>query len=201
MVGAEPGDMPMDVKTIAVIGAGPVGRRVAYLALRGGYETVLEDVSGARLDQARTWIRQQLASANTVELADAREDDFEIARLLIAHTVQDAIREADLIVEAVPDDEEMKIELFTVLDKFAKPNAILASAGAMSITELAEMTFCVDRCVGIRLVELGVDTKVMVLTRGLQTSDETVAACSKVAGRMGLDVDVVAYREVGVSSS
>jgi 3-hydroxybutyryl-CoA dehydrogenase len=191
--------MQMDVKIIAVIGAGAVGRRVAYLALRGGYETVLEDVSGARLDQARTWIRQQLASANTVELADAREDDFEIARLLIAHTVQDAIREADLIVETVPDDEEMKIELFTVLDKFAKPNAIFASAGAMSITELAEMTFCADRCVGIRLVELGVDTKVMVLTRGLQTSDETVAACSKVAGRMGLDVDVVACREVGVS--
>ena len=59
-------------------------------------------------------------------------------RLSLAHTVEDAIRDADLIIETLPDEMEMQIELFTILDKFAKPNAIFASTGLLSIAELAE---------------------------------------------------------------
>jgi len=184
----------VEVKTIAVIGADTVGRSIASIAAQSGYDTVLEDVSDERLAKAAAWIGRNHESLVVGGVLEARGRDAAAARLSLAHTVEDAIRDADLIIETLPDEMEMQIELFTILDKFAKPNAIFASTGFLSITELAEITFCANRCIGMRFLESGEGRKVVKLiklVKGAETTYETITRCALVARRMGREVVVL----------
>jgi 3-hydroxyacyl-CoA dehydrogenase len=178
-------DMPSEIQTIAVIGAGDQGREIALAALLAGYRTVLEDVSENRLERAAAWIGN---SANVG--AEAR------SRLVLASKIEEAVGEADLIVEAVAEEMEMKIEMFTIFDKFAKPDAIFASSSlSLSIAELAAVTFCPDRCTGMRFLARAGQEDALELVCTPQTSEETVARCREAGRRMGKAVTVVAERE------
>jgi 3-hydroxyacyl-CoA dehydrogenase len=185
----------VEVKTIAVIGADALGRGIASIAALSGYDTVLEDVSDERLAKAAARIERNHKSFVAGSTPEARgRDAAAAARLSLAHTVEDAIRDADLIIETLPDEMEMQIELFTILDKFAKPNAIFASTGFLSITELAEITFCADRCIGMRFAESAEGMgaiELIKLVKGAETSQETIAQCAEVARRMGREVVVL----------
>ena len=177
--------MASEIQTIAVIGAGEQGREVALAVLLAGYRTILEDVSENRLKRAAAWIA---GGANVG--GEAR------SRLVLASKVEEAVREAELIVEAVSEETEMKIEMFTIFDKFAKPDAILASTShSLSIAELAAVTFCPERCIGMRFADRGGQNNALELVRTPQTSEQTVARCREVGRRMGREVIVVAERE------
>src|SRR5262249_51571740 len=110
----------MDVKTIAVIGAGTMGRGIAYASAYGGYRTVLEDISRPTLEQAVGWIRQSFDEGVARGKVEPNVRDRALSLITTANKVEDAIRDAELIIEAVPEELEMKIELFTVFDRFAK---------------------------------------------------------------------------------
>jgi 3-hydroxybutyryl-CoA dehydrogenase len=175
--------MATRIHTIAVIGAGQDGREIACAALRAGYRTILEDVSDLRLEQAVEWIASVGADASS--------------RLVLSRTVEGAIREADLIIEAVAEEMEIKIEMFTIFDKFAKPNAIFASTSRLvSIADLAAMTFCPERCIGMRFVSFAGHVDALELVRIPQTSEDTVATCREVFRRMGKDVAIVHESEL-----
>jgi 3-hydroxybutyryl-CoA dehydrogenase len=175
----------MDVNSVAVIGAGTMGRGIAYAAALAGYKTILEDVSQARLEQAILWIQQTLDQAVTQGNIAAVVRDAALQNLSMANTVDDALREADLIIETLPEEMEMKIELFTIFDKFAKPNAIFATSSAsLSITEMAEVTFCPDRCIGMRFKDPAREASLLELVKGRETSEETIAACAEAGRRM-----------------
>jgi 3-hydroxybutyryl-CoA dehydrogenase len=190
----------VEVKTIAVIGADIVGRAIAFISVCGGYDTVLEDVSEERLEKAGSWITENLESSVARGNLGAQDRDVAAARFSLAHRVEDAICGADLIIGTLPDEMEMQIELFTILDKLAKPNAIFATTGRLSVSELAEVTFCGDRCIGMRFRENVEEAKVMELVRGSETSVETIAACAEVARRMGREVVVLEDPAVNNSS-
>lgn len=190
--------MPMEVKSISVIGADVAGRSIARMAILTGYRAILEDVSDARLKNAMDWIAQSLEQGVPSARIEGNARDAALENLSTAHTVEDAIREVDLIIETLPEDLEMKLELFTILDKFAKPKAIFASAGQISITELAEITFCADHCIGMRFMPNAVDAQIIELVKGSETSPEIVAACSDIARRMGKSVIVVEESFAGV---
>jgi 3-hydroxyacyl-CoA dehydrogenase len=177
--------------TIAVIGADTVGRGIASIAALAEYRTILEDVSADRLEQAAAWITIILESRVAAGTAELAERHAAAARLSFAHTVGDAIRDADLIIETLPDEMEMQVELFTILDKFAKPNAVFASTGLLPITELAEVTFCADRCIGMRFRGNVEKTNVIELIKGSETSSKTIAVCTEFARRIGREVVVV----------
>ncbi len=133
----------MDVKTIAVIGAGTMGRGIAYAAAFGGYNTVLEDVSRHVLEQGIAWIRQSFEEGVARGKVEAGVRDRALSLISTASNVEDAIRDADLIIEAVPEELEMKLELFTIFDKFAKTGAIFASnTSSLSITDFTDVTTC-----------------------------------------------------------
>ncbi len=179
-------DMASEMQTIAVIGAADQGREIACAALLAGYRTVLEDVSENRLEGAAAWIAN---SANAG--AEAR------SRLVLASKIEEAVREADLIVEAVAEEMEMKIEMFTIFDKFAKPGAVFASSSpSLSISELAAVTFCPERCIGMRFVPRPGKENALELVCTPQTSEETVSRCREVGRRMGKEVMVVVEREL-----
>ena len=182
----------MEVKTIGVIGAGTMGRGIAYAAALGGYRTILEDVMPEMLTKARAWIAQAFEEGAKRGKLAGEEAAAALRRISTASSVEDACRECDFLIEAVPEEMELKLELYTLFDKFAKPNAVLASnTSSLSIAEMAEMTFRPELCVGMHFFNPVPKMRLIEIVRAPKTSDETIAACREVGVRMGKEVVVV----------
>jgi len=182
----------MKVSTVAVIGAGIMGRGIAHAAAIGGYRTILEDLLPAALRRAEGEIRANLDEA--VELGKVAAPDANAAfqRLEYAGSVEEAAREADLVIEAVPEEMESKIEIFTLLDKICRPTTILASnTSCLSITEIASVTYRAKRCVGMHFFNPVHKMKLLEIVRALETDDDTLATAVDVGKRMGKEVVVI----------
>lgn len=188
----EPLSIVMEIKTIGVIGAGTMGRGIAYAAAFGGYRTILEDVSPAMIEQGIADIRSTFEEGLSHGKVSAEQRDSAIANLTTSHSIEGVCREADLLIEAVPEEMELKLEIFTIFDKFAKPNAIFASnTSSLSITEMAAITFRAEKCVGMHFFNPVPKMKLLEIVRALETSEGTVSACAEVGRRMGKEVVVV----------
>src|SRR5256712_3286150 len=182
----------LDMKTFAVIGAGTMGRGIAYAAALGGYRTILEDVMPEMLINANAWIAHTFDEGIKRGKLAAEQAATAVKRIETASSVEDACRESDFLIEAVPEEMELKLELYTLFDKFAKPNAVLASnTSSLSITEMAEMTYRPELCVGMHFFNPVPKMRLIEIVRAPKTSDETVAACREVGSRMGKEVVVV----------
>jgi len=181
-----------EVRTIAVIGAGIMGRGIAHVAALGGYRTVLEDLLPAALRKAEGEIRANLDKA--VELKKFSADDAHAAlgRLEYAGSVEESAREADLVIEAVPEEMESKIEIFTLLDKICRPGTILASnTSSLSVTEIASVTYRPRKCLGMHFFNPVHKMKLLEIVRALETDDDTIAAAVAVARKMGKEPVVI----------
>ena len=182
----------MDVKTIGIIGAGTMGRGIAYAAALGGYHTILEDVMPEMLASGTQWISQAFEDAVKRGKLSVEDSATAFARIETASSVEDLSRQADFLIEAVPEEMELTLELFTLFDKFAKPNAVLASnTSSLSIAEMAEMTYRPELCVGMHFFNPVPKMRLIEIVRAPKTSDETIAVCREVGRRMGKDVVVV----------
>ena len=165
------------VQTIAVIGAGIMGRGIAHAAALGGYRTILEDLLPTALRKAESEIRANLDKAVELNKVTAADADAAIRRLEYAGSVEEASREADLVIEAVPEEMESKIEIFTLLDKICRPTTILASnTSALSVTEIASVTYRAKNCLGMHFFNPVHKMKLLEIVRALDTDDETLAA-------------------------
>ena len=118
---------------IAIIGAGTAGREFAAACAGAGFQTVLEDVMPAKLRHAG----EIFASlGHEVELVS---------------NVEDAVRDADIAVDFVPDELESKLEIWSLIDRMAPPKTVMCTPSeALSITDLASCTYRADRCVMVR---------------------------------------------------
>jgi 3-hydroxybutyryl-CoA dehydrogenase len=184
----------MEIKTIGVIGAGTMGQGIAYTAAVGGYQTILEDISEAMLEKALESIRRALEEGMARGKVTVDQKDQALARIFTSRSVPEACRSAELIIEAVPEEMEIKLEIFTILDKFAKPGAIFASnTSSLSITEMAAITCRPENCIGMHFFNPVPKMKLLEIVRGLETSEATIAACSDVGRHMGKEV--IAVRE------
>jgi 3-hydroxybutyryl-CoA dehydrogenase len=182
----------MDIKTIGVIGAGTMGRGIAYAAAIGGYRTVLEDVSAQMLEQGLEYIQHTFDEGVSRGRVTEQQRQKALAGLSTARSVDAVCREADLLIEAVPEDMELKLELFTMFDKFAKPNSILGSnTSLLSVTELAAITSRAEDCIGMHFFNPVPKMKLLEIVRALETSEATVCACAEVGRRMGKEVVIV----------
>jgi 3-hydroxybutyryl-CoA dehydrogenase len=140
---AEPAssDPPFLIRTVAVIGAGTAGRSFALACAAAGLDVILEDVMPARLRQAE---------ADFADLTQSRTTD-RLGSLQLASTVEEAVREADLAIDFVPDELESKLEIFSMIDRMAPPKTILCTPSeALSITDLASCVYRPDRCIALR---------------------------------------------------
>jgi 3-hydroxybutyryl-CoA dehydrogenase len=166
------------IDRVAVIGAGVAGRSFALACAAAGFHVVLEDVMPANLRRAQ----QEYADLSAGAVA---------GRLDLALTVEDAVREADVAVDFVPDELESKLEIFSMIDRMAPPKTILCTPSyALSITDLASCVYRPERCVAVRgeLVRggAGVAPVVRVLYPDAVAA-ETLAAVEGFLGRLGLD--------------
>jgi 3-hydroxybutyryl-CoA dehydrogenase len=179
-------------KTIAVIGAGTMGRGIAHAAAIGGYRTILEDLLPTALRRAESEIRANLDKAVELGIVSSPEADRAFRRLEYASSVDEAAREADLVIEAVPEEMESKLEIFTLLDKICRPNTILASnTSSLSVTEIASVTYRAKQCVGMHFFNPVHKMKLLEVVRALETDDDTLATVVDVGKRMGKEVVVI----------
>lgn len=181
-----------EIRTVAVIGAGIMGRGIAHVSALGGYRTILEDILPASLRKAEDEIRSTLEKAMDLGKISKPDADAAFRRLEYASSLEQAAREADLVIEAVPDEMESKIEIFTLLDKICKPHTILASnTFSLSVTEIASVTYRARKILGLRFFHGSDKMDRLEVVRALETDDETIAACVEVGRRMGKKVMVI----------
>jgi len=182
----------VEIKTIAVIGAGIMGRGIAHAAALGGYRTVLEDILPAALRKAESEIRANLDKAVKLGKVAAADADAAFARLEYAGSVEEAARQADLVIEAVPEELESKIEIFTLLDKICRPTTVLASnTSSLSLTEIASVTYRAKKIVGMHFFNPVHKMKLLEIVRALETDEETLNAAVEVGRRMRKEVVVI----------
>jgi 3-hydroxybutyryl-CoA dehydrogenase len=180
------------INTIAVIGAGIMGRGIAHAAALGGYRTILEDILPNALRRAETEIRANLDKAVELGKVTSADADAAFNRLEYGSSVEEAARQADLVIEAVPEEMESKIEIFTLLDKVCRPGTILASnTSSLSITEIASVTYRARKIVGMHFFNPVHKMKLLEIVRALETDDDTLATAVDVGKRMRKEVVVI----------
>ena len=182
-----PSNLPLP-ETVAIIGAGPLGRWLALAAARAGFRVLLEDVMPNNLHHAQEWLRR--------ELGPEALDDGQGGRVAFVSTIEDAVREAGLAIDCVPDELESKLEIFCLLDRMAPPRTVLATPSTrQSIADLASCTYRPDRCIAIvaeaASLASGESTEILLRTTR-RTSAATVALVEGFWRRLGLVTSVEA---------
>ena len=181
-----------EIRTIAVIGAGIMGRGIAHVAALGGYRTILEDILPASLRRAEDEISANLEKA--VELGKVKKEQAEEAmrRLEFATSLEDAARQADMVIEAVPEEFDSKEEIFRLLDRICRPNTVLASnTSSLSITEIAAVTERPENVVGMHFFNPVHKMKLIEIIKAAKTDDASLQAAITVGRQMGKETVVI----------
>jgi 3-hydroxybutyryl-CoA dehydrogenase len=168
-----------EIRTVAIIGAGVAGRSFALACAGAGFHVVLEDVMPANLRKAEA------------DYADLTQRGT-AGRLELALTVEDAVREADVAVDFVPDELESKLEIFSMIDRMAPPKTILCTPSyALSISDLASCVYRPERCVAVRGNLVRGDAAVTPVVRLLYppaAAESTLTAVGNFLGALGIEV-------------
>jgi 3-hydroxybutyryl-CoA dehydrogenase len=182
----------MRVETIAVIGSGLMGRGIAHAAAAGGYRTILQDVSAEALDRARQQIRTDLDEGVKRGKLAAADAETAFARLRVEEDLGRAVAEAAFVIEAVPEQIELKLQVFARLDERCPAGAVLASnTSSLSVTEIAAATRRPQQVVGMHFFNPVPKMKLVEIVRGLETGEETLRLTEEVARRMGKETVLV----------
>jgi 3-hydroxybutyryl-CoA dehydrogenase len=180
------------VRSIAVLGAGIMGRGIAYVSALGEYDTVLFDASASALDKGVDDITALLEKGAATGKVDGGVAVAARKRIRASRSLEEAAKTADLVIEAVPENIALKIETFAALDALAPSHAILASnTSSLSITEIAAATKRPARVVGMHFFNPVHRMKLLEVVRALETGDEALATAQEVGTRMGKECVVV----------
>ncbi len=175
----------MEIKRVAVIGAGTMGNGIAHVFARGGYAVVLCDVERRFLERGLATITKNLdreVSKNKITEADKAAALNNIATV----TERARLADCDFIIEAATEKFEIKTEIFRDLDRITRPEVILASnTSSISITKLAAQTNRPDKVIGMHFFNPVPVMKLVEVIRGLATSEETFAETRELAAKLG----------------
>lgn len=176
---------------VAVVGAGLMGAGIAQVAAVAGYDVVLRDVSAEAVDRGWGAIAASLAKFVEKERLTQGDADSALARVTGA-TDLDAAADADIVVEAVFEDVDVKRELFAALDRMTRPETVLATnTSAIPITQIAAATSSPERVVGTHFFSPVPLMQLCELVRGYRTSDLTLARARTFAEAVGKTCVVV----------
>lgn len=173
---------PGDIRTVAVLGGGTMGNGIAHVFARYGYRVILRDVERRFLDRAVETISKNLdREIKKGKIAEGEKKA--ILSRIDAVTDLEAISRADLAIEAVPEQLELKRRVLSEADRVLRPEAILATnTSSISVTLLAAATQRPDRFIGMHFMNPVPVMPLVEVIRGLQTSEETFAAMMNLCG-------------------
>ncbi len=182
---SEANAVPQQTNTLAVLGAGTMGRGIAYASCLAGYQTKLYDISDEILQQAGSYVLASFQKAVAKGVVQQEAAAKAYARLQVTSHFEDAVNFADFVIEAVPEKISMKIELFARLDKLTPKHAILATnTSSLSVTEMAGATLRPMQVVGMHFFNPVPLMKLIEIIRGLETSEATIEITKRVAQAM-----------------
>jgi 3-hydroxybutyryl-CoA dehydrogenase len=179
------------IESIAVIGSGIMGHGIAQVAATAGIPVQLNDISDELLAKARANIERSLDRGIKRGKIDADDKAVILERIAFETELGKAAQGADLVVEAVPENIELKHSIFKKLDEQTKSGAILASnTSQYSITEIASVVADPSRVIGMHWFNPPVIMKLIEIVRGLDTSDAVVEAIRAFAATVGKEIVV-----------
>jgi 3-hydroxybutyryl-CoA dehydrogenase len=174
------------VETIAVVGSGLMGRGIAYASAASGYRTIIHDVSAEALDRARKQIRADLDEGRARGRLTAGDADAAYERLQPETDLRRAVAEAGFVIEAVPEQIDLKLQVFARLDEACAEGVALASnTSSLSVTEIAAATRRPQSVVGMHFFNPVPKMKLVEIVRGLESGDDALRTTEQVARRMG----------------
>jgi 3-hydroxybutyryl-CoA dehydrogenase len=182
----------MTIQRVAVLGAGTMGHGIAYAAMAGGFETALFDASAEALARAKTAIDGIIGKS--VELGHIKDTEARLVkeRLKTFDHLAQAVAHADFVIEAVPEQMELKLRLLRDVEKHAPARAIIASnTSALSLTEMAAALAHPARLAGMHFFNPVHRMKLVEVVRALDSAAETLQAIEEVARRMGKETVLV----------
>lgn len=176
---------PAGAPVIAVIGAGNLGRKIAWAAALAGYPVVLEDILPSALRKAQEGLQDSLQDSIKAGRCSPVDAETASRSLIFTEHIEEAVRQADLVIEAVPDELESKLEIFTLLDKICRPGTILVTTSmAFTPDDITDVTYRRDRCAGMRFSPMDSFQKLKIVG-GTETSEHTMSLVTAVARDMG----------------
>ena len=180
------------MKNITIFGAGTMGLGIAHVAALGGYNVMLSDVSEEILNRAFEVIKSNMKKGIERGKIDQALMDAAVERIALSTDLHEAAGGADLIIEAIIEELNVKIELLQKLDAICKKETIfVTNTSALSITELAAATKRTDRFAGAHFFNPAHIMRLVEIVKGLETSEETVSAIGDALIQMGKEVVVV----------
>lgn len=178
--------------SVAVIGAGTMGHGIAYVAALAGCRVALADADPSRLTQVMRQIEGAFARGIDRGRVTAEARDAALARLTAAGSTREAVRDADVMIEAVPEQLELKRQLFTEVERHARPGALLASnTSSLSISEIARDLQHPERMLGMHFFNPVPAMRLLEVVRGEVTSDGAVARACDLGRLLGKEPIVV----------
>jgi len=175
----------MDIKVIGVLGAGTMGSGIAQVAAEAGYEVIMRDIEDSFVERGLSAIKKNLNRA--VEKGKKSKEEAETVSGRVRGTTSlEDMKEADLVIEAVIEDIELKKEIYKELDRICSPDTVLASnTSGLSISEMASATGRPDKVVGMHFFNPAPVMKLIEVTRGANTSDQTYELVMALSEKLG----------------
>ena len=190
-----------DVRTIAVLGAGTMGHGIAQVCAQNGFQVKLEDIKEEFVQGGIERIRRFLQGSIEREKMTREEADVVLSRIKGTVDLSEAVKDVELVIEAIVENMEMKKELFSRVDEISKREAVLASnTSILSITEMASVTGRPEKVVGMHFANPAQLMKPIEIIKGVSTSDDTVELIKSLTLRFG-KTPIVVKDSPGFASS
>lgn len=175
----------VDIRTVGVVGAGQMGAGIAQVSAMAGYKTILFDAFPNAIEKGLAVVTGSLEKFVQKEKLSKADQEATLSRLSTAKELS-ALKDADLVIEAIVENLEVKSKLFRELDGIVKPDAILASnTSSISITKIASVTKRPEQVLGLHFMNPVPLMTLVEMIRGLQTSDATYAVSKAAMEKMG----------------
>jgi 3-hydroxybutyryl-CoA dehydrogenase len=182
--------MSLEIRKIGVIGAGQMGKGIAHVCALAGFDVALNDVTSERIAAGMDDIAAQMQKSVERGVIDAPARSAALGRIVPAPAVQD-FRDADLVIEAASENEEIKRKILSDIALALKPDAIIGSnTSSISITRLAAVTGRPERFIGIHFMNPVPKMQLVELIRGIATEDRTFEETRSFIGKLGKTITV-----------
>ena len=184
--------MTTKIRRVAVLGAGTMGHGIAHAAIAAGYDTCLFDVSPAALEKGTGAIEAVLGKGVELGKVSAIDADAMRRRLRTSSTLEEALHDVDLTIEAAPERIDLKLALMADIDRLAPATSIVATnTSALSITEMAGVLRQPSRVAGMHFFNPVHKMKLIEIVRALESAPATIEAIEEVSRRMGKETVLV----------
>ncbi|MFO7837482.1 MAG: 3-hydroxybutyryl-CoA dehydrogenase [Candidatus Thorarchaeota archaeon] len=182
----------MTIKKIAVLGAGQMGNGIAQVCAQAGYEVAMRDIKQEFLDKGMKTIRKNLERGLKKDKITEEEIEQVLDSINPVLDLEEAVSDADLVIEAVPEIVKLKLEVWEDVENLANDDAVFASnTSSISITQMGAVTKRPERFIGMHFFNPVPVMKLVEIIRGVATEDETVEIIEEVAAELGKETVLV----------